>query len=358
MRGPYTKIVKFPGPTGDVQNYRNSRWYRTDLFQQVRKPLPYSVTQTFLVRGTRNANNAWFYDAQSCFIRQYLDLSWGRCNVYGNTIESLHNACYAKWLDKVRSSAQLGTNAAEFRQTLSMIQTTLGALRRPLRTFATAYKRYARGPLKGSNTLILKDAPKAWLTWHFGVEPLVKDLYSLLERLADPGKPTLVSVSKSQTLTYSYARNGQKIQETYKQHVRVAGYVTRMDESLALWTDLGLTNPVSIAWELVPYSFVVDWFFPIGSYLNSVTDLLGYKIQDPYRTWFVTAKGTTTMSYPAVMRTDPCNGVPTLFEGYRLDRSLVSPSLVSQKIRIPMNLSLTRAATQVSLLLQILNKNR
>lgn len=29
----------------------------------------------------------------------------------------------------------------------------------------------------------------------------------------------------------------------------------------------GLTDPLSVAWELVPYSFVVDWFIPIGSFL-------------------------------------------------------------------------------------------
>ena len=31
----------------------------------------------------------------------------------------------------------------------------------------------------------------------------------------------------------------------------------------------GLTDPLSIAWELVPYSFVVDWFIPIGNYLHA-----------------------------------------------------------------------------------------
>ncbi len=31
----------------------------------------------------------------------------------------------------------------------------------------------------------------------------------------------------------------------------------------------GLTNPASIAWELVPFSFVVDWFLPIGQYLDA-----------------------------------------------------------------------------------------
>jgi hypothetical protein len=34
-------------------------------------------------------------------------------------------------------------------------------------------------------------------------------------------------------------------------------------------------NPLSITWELIPYSFVVDWFVDIGSYLrNFETGLL------------------------------------------------------------------------------------
>jgi hypothetical protein len=31
----------------------------------------------------------------------------------------------------------------------------------------------------------------------------------------------------------------------------------------------GLTDPLSVAWELMPYSFVVDWFVPIGSWLSN-----------------------------------------------------------------------------------------
>jgi hypothetical protein len=30
---------------------------------------------------------------------------------------------------------------------------------------------------------------------------------------------------------------------------------------------VGLLDPASVAWELLPYSFVVDWFIPIGQYL-------------------------------------------------------------------------------------------
>lgn len=32
----------------------------------------------------------------------------------------------------------------------------------------------------------------------------------------------------------------------------------------------GLLNPLEVVWELVPFSFVADWFFPIGDYLSAL----------------------------------------------------------------------------------------
>ena len=39
------------------------------------------------------------------------------------------------------------------------------------------------------------------------------------------------------------------------------------------WTSL---NPINIAWELIPYSFVVDWFLNIGGYLRNAETALLY----------------------------------------------------------------------------------
>jgi hypothetical protein len=41
---------------------------------------------------------------------------------------------------------------------------------------------------------------------------------------------------------------------------------------------LGLLDPATVLWEIIPYSFVVDWFLPIGSYLdnlNQIPNLVG-----------------------------------------------------------------------------------
>jgi hypothetical protein len=35
--------------------------------------------------------------------------------------------------------------------------------------------------------------------------------------------------------------------------------------------EAGLINPLDIAWELVPWSFAIDWFVPIGNTLKAIT---------------------------------------------------------------------------------------
>jgi hypothetical protein len=50
--------------------------------------------------------------------------------------------------------------------------------------------------------------------------------------------------------------------------------------AIAQASELGLTNPAILAWELIPFSFVADWFIPIGSWLEAQTALLGITLSD------------------------------------------------------------------------------
>jgi hypothetical protein len=40
---------------------------------------------------------------------------------------------------------------------------------------------------------------------------------------------------------------------------------------------LGFTNPAAIAWEITPFSFVFDWFYQVGDYLNALSVLSGFE---------------------------------------------------------------------------------
>lgn len=48
-----------------------------------------------------------------------------------------------------------------------------------------------------------------------------------------------------------------------------------------------MLNPQSIAWELTPWSFVIDWFIPIGNYLNNLDAFASYHTKAFHRTTIV-----------------------------------------------------------------------
>lgn len=52
---------------------------------------------------------------------------------------------------------------------------------------------------------------------------------------------------------------------------------TVADPSVRTLNALGLANPLLTAWELTPFSFVVDWFMPISDILAYLSSNLGLK---------------------------------------------------------------------------------
>jgi hypothetical protein len=58
---------------------------------------------------------------------------------------------------------------------------------------------------------------------------------------------------------------------------RVRITATIEDKRRRTLQELGLLNPGNLAWNLLPYSFVADWFFGISDYLAGSTALQGMK---------------------------------------------------------------------------------
>lgn len=66
---------------------------------------------------------------------------------------------------------------------------------------------------------------------------------------------------------------------------------------------LGLLNPISTGYELIPFSFVLDWFLPVGDFLRQMQPPQGYKFVDGYYTERVESQlvdyTTITPPYPS-----------------------------------------------------------
>lgn len=137
--------------------------------------------------------------------------------------------------------------------------------------------------------LNLKSQPGHWLELQYGWKPLLSDVHGAAEALSqrnDVGDwVTTVKASVSRTVTVAddfsvsgsssgpyYARRRSDFYGTY---VRL-DYKPSSFDYLHIPAALGLTNPASVAWELVPFSFVVDWFTPVGDWLSALDATLGF----------------------------------------------------------------------------------
>lgn len=130
-------------------------------------------------------------------------------------------------------------------------------------------------------------APGAWLETQYAWKPFVSDIHGSVDLLMSSEisdwvvtvKGKARSVNKSERLVlrgeagcYSH----YELQETVQGHFVRLDYIPAND-LLILLSSLGLTNPLEVLWDKLPYSFVVDWVLPIGEWLSTFDAAVGYE---------------------------------------------------------------------------------
>lgn len=134
----------------------------------------------------------------------------------------------------------------------------------------------------------------AWLEYQYGWRPLVNDVYEASKALAfENVQPQRKSYRAKKHYVHRYdnpnasAYGWDQVKAITKKQI-IARFT---EDPLTTAERLGLTNPSLILWELVPYSFVVDWFAPIGSYLETrslASSLVGgnFVVSTKIESWF------------------------------------------------------------------------
>jgi hypothetical protein len=151
----------------------------------------------------------------------------------------------------------------------------------------------------------------SFLELQYGWRPLMSDAVGAAEFLAERNieRPRLTRTSSSSTVvkevklvagenpfrTFTQARRKYKVKYTV--------YYATSPGANRTKNQLGFTNPLSVAWELVPWSFVVDWFLPIGNYISSLDATQGLQFHkgckttvDELRASVTSVGGTVTSS--------------------------------------------------------------
>lgn len=136
------------------------------------------------------------------------------------------------------------------------------------------------------------------------------------------------------------------------------GVDVRTDQhDLARWTSL---NPLSIAWELMPWSFVADWFLDIGGYLRNMETALLYanKFRSGYRTNFVAFEGKGTVELGVPAGSSGGDSITTTVKGFRISRTLMTSYPIPQLPSFQADLGSSRLLAGAALLAQLLPGGR
>jgi len=106
------------------------------------------------------------------------------------------------------------------------------------------------------------------------------DVYGACEVLADRIRSTPILVTKraswqdgferetNSTLSSDYFRFDLKTVDKFTRRRNLTLVYELDNRGLTELSSLGMLNPMTVAWELVPFSFVWDWWNPVGDYLN------------------------------------------------------------------------------------------
>lgn len=200
-----------------------------------------------------------------------------------NTRNRLITECMVKIGDrKVNYGEALGEGRktlSHLAQTSSTVIKALLALRRG--NFGQMLKLLG---LSRRKVLTGKSAAEKWLEVQYAWMPLLSDIYDTGKLLSDGMARKSQNITAVRVLSESavFTRKtswcelvgSAKVQHRCVLHYRLSNQTT---DTLSR---LGLINPAEVAWALVPYSFVVDWFLPIGNVLEAYTTTVGLTFID------------------------------------------------------------------------------
>jgi hypothetical protein len=245
---------------------------------------------------------------------------------------------------------------------------------------ASGVSAYRRGHKKGVWSVIkgegsrdgkggFRRMPQDWLELQYGWNPLMSDVEGACNALSKRSDiPLFMRVHgnvKSNSVV-NWLKSGPdgwkyQISDQIEQTCRVVLYYDLDNPAVVKFAQLGLTNPAELAWERLKYSFVIDWFLPVGRWLSTLDADFGWKFKAGSRTEFTRVKGRTVGILPNTGTTTlfrNISGEDYKYDGIKFNRAIYPSSPWAGVPSFKNPLSSKHIANALSLLVQAFSDNK
>ncbi len=207
-------------------------------------------------------------------------------------------------------SANIGEDIAQIGQTLRLFTGSVNTLRSGFLSAVKSSQLQTANRFNKSTSRAVKNysqlAAETWLQYRYGWIPLLDTIDALktvfFSKVAkDPSILTVKASAKRRTSSRdTFLISSSLGLPAYRGNINTfvdtkltIGLRYGMDSSAVnTASQLGLTGPTNLAWNLIPLSFVIDWFYPIGQALESFSAFDGLSFKGGYETYFTRKRVT------------------------------------------------------------------
>jgi len=236
-------------------------------------PLHYAKVETDYPRGRRGTQS--LSSSSSSWNDGYFGSPLPNTYISGeaNARVAAYNAALSRFYDQLRDSAlQMAVTLGELPETVQMVNGVVGAIRGGKRYMRKALRDFVRDPSR--------EMSEYWLAYRYGWRPLFQDLYNAMTFESSVEPKSRVRGRATTTITDQATSGSGVTAWTFDQkgtfRHEIGAFLSMQHKWVHDMSRYSALNPATIAWELMPLSFVVDWFYDIGQVLASLEGALGY----------------------------------------------------------------------------------
>lgn len=207
------------------------------------------------------------------------------------------NKARSSFNDEIHESAELALAFAERKKSADLIGERANSLNCFFGSLFKKKWRKAGNCLGIGNTrTTIHTLNRAHLEYDYGWKPMIGDMFNAAKVLESP-YPRLTAKGTSSMPFEHSSSPGYGAGPVKCRHSAIVQADVYVDNPMLYKaSQAGLINPLGVAWELVPFSFVVDWFLPIGDLLGQHSDYVGLDLVNAFHTHYrrYAVKGNTS----------------------------------------------------------------